>query len=146
MICSYDGDRVPSESENVSHEAHAQNWPLVTYSIVCCLKQVRKMAQIQEIEIQTPLHCKGRGFREKWGIGILFIISLLEPEWNVKIKVGCHSVSLLFINKEVDGRAAWSQPQNKDRITRIAETKCHSPHDGVDIWIKPTLLLDFTDT
>lgn len=106
----------------------------------------------------TSSHCKGHGFRERWRIGALFTISLLESEWNVKIRIDCLSlsVSLLVVHKEVDGspqsclKASCcrerSQPEDKDRTTRIAEGKCHSPHDGVDIWIKPTLPLDFTDT
>lgn len=70
--------------------------------------------------------------------------SLLESEWNVKIRIDCLSlsVSLLVVNKEVDGspqsclKASCcrerSQPEDKDRTTRIAEGECHSPHDGVD--------------
>ena len=124
-----------------------------------------RAAQILGVEKQTPImggptssHCKGHGFRERWRIGALFTISLLESEWNVKIRIDCLplSVSLLVVNKEVDGSPQSclkpsccqerSQPEDKDRTTRVAEGKCHSPHDGVDIWIKPTLPLDFTDT
>lgn len=121
----------------------------------------------------TSSHHKGHGFREKWRIRGVFTISLPESEWNVMIKSDSFSpcfpflpsffslshvwissrkymealraaCSLIGIMKEASLR---TRTTHRGRQTqRIAEEKCHSPLDHVDIWIKPTLPLGFTDT
>lgn len=52
--------------------------------------------------------------------------------------------SLIAIMREASLRTRTTHKGRQTR--RIAEEKCHSSLDHVDIWIKPTLPLGFTDT
>lgn len=129
-----------------------------------------RTAQIQEVGKQTHFmmrrttcsHCKGYGFREKRRIRSIFIISLPESEWSVSEESPFPSPSLFWISKrkhtEVlraacrllasmrEANMRTRTTHRKDRTKWIAEEKCHSPLDHVDIWIKSTLPLDFRDT